>query len=162
VTTPGSDPTEHSALRPLRHLLAAMDAEIGRLYAERGVRGVRPRFAMALVRLHHRGPMTVTELAAQVEVTHSAMSQTVTAMRAEGLVTTSPGRDARQREVALTDAGRAVVPFLEDEWRATERAFAALEAELPYPLTTVVQDMAAALRRRPFLDRIREQLDDPS
>ena len=156
------DPTLHSAMRPLRMLLAAMDADIARLYAERGVTGVRPRFTMVLIRLRHLGPMTVKELAAQVDVTHSAMSQTVTAMRGAGLVSTGPGRDARNRRVELTDDGRAVVPFLEAEWRATERALAALQAELPYPLTRAADDMADALRRRPFLDRIRDHLDEPS
>ncbi|WP_346280441.1 MarR family transcriptional regulator [Pseudonocardia sp.] len=138
-----------------------MDADIGRLYAERGVAGVRPRFSMALIRLHHRGPMTVKELAGQIDVTHSAMSQTVTAMRREGLVETSTGSDARTRTVALTDRGRALVPFLEAEWRATERAWAELEAELPYALTHVVDDITAALQRRSFLDRITQQLDRP-
>lgn len=136
-----------------------MDADIGRLYAERGVTGVRPRFSMALIRLHHRGPMTVKELAEQIDVTHSAMSQTVTVMRREGLVTTSTGSDARTREVALTDEGRALVPFLEAEWRATERAWTELQAELPYALTQVVGDMTAALQRRSFLDRITHHLD---
>lgn len=145
-------------MRPVRRLLADMEADIGRLYAERGVHAVRPRFTMALVRLHHRGPLTVKELAEQVEVTHSAMSQTVTAMRADGLIETTPGADARNRQVELTDRGRALVPFLEAEWRATEQAFAELEAELPYPLTRVVQDIAEALRRRPFRERIADRL----
>ena len=161
MTSPDSgDPTLHSAIRPLRELLGEMDADIGRLYAARGVTGVRPRFSMALIRLHHRGPMTVKELAEQIDVSHSAMSQTVTAMRSEGLVETAPGRDARTRDVRLTEKGRALVPFLEAEWRATERAFAELETELPYALTQVVEDMAAALRRRPFLDRITAALDE--
>jgi DNA-binding MarR family transcriptional regulator len=154
------DPTLRSALRPLRQLLSAMDDEIARLYAERGVAGVRPRFTPALIRLHHRGPLTVKELAEQVEVTHSAMSQTLTAMRTAGLVETTPGADARTRRVALTAAGRELVPFLEAEWRATEDAFAALEAELPYPLTRVVEDMAAALERRSFHDRITDRLEE--
>jgi DNA-binding MarR family transcriptional regulator len=145
-------------MRPVRRLLAEMEADIGRLYAERGVHGVRPRFTMALIRLHHRGPLTVKELAEQVEVTHSAMSQTVTAMRADGLIETTPGADARNRQVTLTDRGRDLVPFLEAEWRATEQAFADLEAELPYPLTRVVEDMADALARRPFRDRIADRL----
>jgi DNA-binding MarR family transcriptional regulator len=149
-------------MRPLRELLAEMDADIGRLYAARGVSGVRPRFSMALIRLYHRGPMTVRELAQQIDVTHSAMSQTITAMRAEGLVETAPGRDARTRDVTLTEWGRDLVPFLEAEWRATERAVAELEAELPYPLTRVVEDMIEALRRRSFLDRITAQLEQPS
>jgi DNA-binding MarR family transcriptional regulator len=158
VTSDAEDPTLRSALRPLRQLLLAMDDEIARLYAERGLAGVRPRFTMALIRLRHRGPMTVKELAEQIDVTHSAMSQTLTAMRAEGLVETTPGPDARTRRIALTGKGREIVPFLEAEWRATEQALAALEAELAHPLTRAVDDLAAALDRRPFLDRIREHL----
>lgn len=156
-----ADPTRESALRPLRELLDATDADIGRLYAERGVTGVRPRFSMALIRLQHLGPMPIRDLAEQVAVTHSAMSQTVTAMRQEGLVDTAPGQDARTRTVVLTDKGRALVPFLEDEWRATERAWAELEAEVPYPLTRVVADLTAALGRRSFLERLRGQLGAP-
>jgi DNA-binding MarR family transcriptional regulator len=162
TSSESGDPTLQSALRPLRELLAEMDGDIGRLYAARGVTGVRPRFSMALIRLHHLGPMTVKALAEQIDVTHSAMSQTVTAMRADGLVETATGRDARTRDVALTDRGRALVPFLEAEWRATERAWAELEAELPYALTQVVEDISAALRRRSFLDRITHQLEQPS
>ncbi|MEU7816953.1 MarR family transcriptional regulator [Pseudonocardia sp. NPDC049154] len=158
MTSP--DPTLESWLRPLKDLLDAMDAAIAQLYAERGVRGVRTRFSMALIRLHHLGPMPIKELAAQIDVTHSAMSQTVTEMRKEGLVETAPGADARTREVALTGKGRALVPFLEAEWRATEAAFAELDSALPYPMTRVIDDVAAALRERPFLDRIRAHLPD--
>jgi len=158
ASTPSDDPTRSSALRPLKLLLDAMDDDIARLYAQRGVAGVRPRFSMTLIRLHHLGPLTIRQLAAEVEVTHSAMSQTITAMRREGLVQSSPGTDARTRTVALTDKGRAQVPFLEAEWRATEAAVAELESEVPYPLTRVVADLAAALDRRSFLDRITRHL----
>jgi len=153
-----SDPTEVSHLRPLRVLLKAMDNDIARLYDRRGVAGVRPRFAMALIRLGRRGPMTIRELADAVDHTHSAMSQTVSALRREGLVRSVPGADARTRRVALTKQAREVVPFLEAEWAATEQAVAELDREIPYPLTQVVRDMEAALARRSFLDRISENL----
>jgi DNA-binding MarR family transcriptional regulator len=131
-----------------------MDDDLSGLYDERGVRGVRPRFSMVLIRLAHQGPMTIGELAAAVERTHSAMSQTVGAMRREGLVDSSPGGDARTRDIALTERGRALVPFLEAEWRATEAAVAELEAEVPYPLTRVVADLERALAARSFRDRV--------
>jgi len=153
-----TDPTHESWLVPLKALLEGMDADIAELYARRGIEGVRPRYSMALIRLHHLGPMSVKALAAQVGVTHSAMSQTVTAMRREGLVETAPGADARTREVTPTAKGRALVPFLEAEWRATEAAFDELEAALPYRMTRVVQDIAEALRERPFVDRIEAHL----
>ena len=136
-----------------------MDADIARIYAEHGVHGVRPRFSMALIRLHHLGPMTISDLAREVEVTHSAMSQTITVMRRHDLVTTTPGADARTRLVSLTERGRRLVPLLEAEWRATEAAIAELEREIPYPLTRVVADLAEALRRRSFHDRLLRHLD---
>lgn len=139
-----------------------MDEDIARFYAERGIVGVRPRFSMALIRLHHLGPMTIRDLAAEVEVSHSAMSQTVASLRRHGLVGTGHGADARTRLVTLTGRGSALVPTLEAEWRATEQAVAELDASLPYPLTQVVRDLAAALERRSFHDRIREQFQEPA
>lgn len=118
------------------------------------MRGVRPRFSKALIKLAHLGPLSIKQLAQAVDVTHSAMSQTVTALRKEGLVDVRPGEDARTRTVQLTPEGRDVVPFLEAEWRATEAAVAELEAEVPYPLTAVVRDLGGALARRSFYDRI--------
>ena len=44
-----------------------------------------------------------------------------------------------------------------------EAAIADLEAEVPYPLTRVVDDLAAALARKSFHDRIAERLaEDPA
>lgn len=134
-----------------------MDDEIARLYAERGV-SVRPRHTMPLIRLGRRGPMTIRELAEAVDVTHSAMSQTIAVLKRDGLVSTRPGTDARTKVVELTDAARELLPFLEAEWRATEEAIAELDAELPYSLARAVRDMERALRARSFRDRVAERL----
>ena len=56
--------------------------------------------------------------------------------------------------MALTAKARGLVPFLEAEWRATERALLELEDEIPYALSQVVEDIEAALDRRSFHDRI--------
>lgn len=155
----GPDPTEQSRWRPLRLLLAAMDRDIGRLYEERALEMVRPRFVMPLIRLGRSGPMTIRQLAAGLDVTHSAMSQTVSALRRDGLVRTVAGSDARTREVTLTAKARELVPFLEAEWRATERAVAELEDEIPYALSQIVKDIEGALERRSFHDRIVDSLE---
>lgn len=155
----GADPTEEEGRwRPLRLLLDAMDADIARLYGELGVHGVRPRVVMPLIRLGRRGPMTIRQLADALDVTHSAASQTVSALRAEGLVRVVPGADARTRMVDLTERARSLIPFLEAEWRATERAVAELDDEVPYPLSRVVRDLEIALARRSFRDRIARHL----
>jgi len=97
-----TDPTEQSRWRPLRLLQAAMDADIARVYAEAQVSGLKPSYVLELLRLHARGPMTITELARSVQRTHSAVSQKVAAMRAAGWVRTTAGADARSKKVALT------------------------------------------------------------
>ena len=159
---PDEMPHRRSALpsrwRPVHALFASMDAGIADIYDRLGVRDVRPRFSMALIFLDD-GELTIRELAQEVDVTHSAMSQTVSAMRAAGLVESIPGPDARSRIVALTPAGRELVPLLRAEWAATEQAIAELESEIPYPLSQVVVDIDAALARRSFADRIQAHME---
>lgn len=80
-------------------------------------------------------------------------------MRAAGLVRTTQGTDARSKTVALTPKARRIADRLAAEWRATEAALARLEDEIPYPLSRVVCDIEAALERRSFHDRIRDELE---
>ena len=152
------DPSEHSRWRPLRLLQAAMDGEIARIYAEAQIGGLKPSFVMELLRLHARGPMTISELAESVQLTHSAVSQKVAAMRAAGWVRTTAGADARSKRVALTAKAGRIVGRLAAEWQATEAAIAEIEAEIPYPLSRVVTDIEEALQRKSFHDRIAEKL----
>ena len=135
-----------------------MDDDIAAVYAEARIDGLKPSFVMELLRLHARGPMTITELAWSVRRTHSATSQKVAAMRAAGWVRTTAGSDARSKRVALTAKATRVIGRLAAEWRATEAAVAEIEAEIPYPLSRVVTDIEEALRRKSFHDRIAEKL----
>jgi DNA-binding MarR family transcriptional regulator len=154
----GSDPTERSRWRPLRQLLTAMDADIARIYAEAQIDGLKPSFVLELLRLHARGPMTIAELARSVQLTHSAVSQKVAAMRAAGWVRTTAGTDARSKKVALTAKAARITGRMAAEWRATEAAIAEIEAEIPYPLSRVVTDIELALRHKSFHDRVAGQL----
>lgn len=142
-------------------VLGAIDQDIAGLYTEAGIKGVRTRFVGPLISINRFGPMTIRQLADRGDVSHSAMSQTVAAMRTAGLVETAPaapGVDARTRPVQLTDRSRQLMPFLEAEWRATELTVRELDAELPYPLSRVADDLAALLERRPFAARLRDHL----
>ena len=153
-----ADPTERSLWRPMRVLFAAMDADIAAIYAAAHITGLTPSMVMELLRLHAQGPMTIKELAESLQRTHSATSQKVAAMRAAGLVRTTTGTDARTRKVTLTAKARRIIGKLAAEWRATEAALADLENEIPYPVSRVVADIEAALRRKSFHDRIAEKL----
>lgn len=157
------DPTEESRWRPVFRVLSGIDDEIARVYAENGIPDLKPTWAMEIIRLYVRGPMTIAELARSVERTHSAMSQKVAAMRAAGWLETSPGPDARSKKVTLTPKAERIAAKLAAEWRATEASITELEAEIPYPLTRVADDISAALARKSFHDRITEKLaQDPA
>lgn len=157
-TNKDEDLLESSLWRPVFRLLNDMDRDITSLYDEAGISGVRTRFVRPLIVLDTDGPLTIQELAKRVEVTHSAMSQTVSAMRKAALVEDAPGEDARTRRVKPSRKARKMMPFLKAEWRATESALGELERELPYPLTRVVEDIREALSRKPFRDRLHEHL----
>jgi DNA-binding MarR family transcriptional regulator len=152
------DPTEHSRWRPLRLLQAAMDSDIARIYTAAQISGLKPSFVLELLRLHARGPMTITELAKSVQLTHSAVSQKVAAMQDAGWIRTTVGTDARSKKVTLTAKARRITGRLAAEWRATEAAIAEIETEIPYPLSQAVTDIEAALQRKSFHDRIAEKL----
>jgi hypothetical protein len=87
------------------------------------------------------------------------MSQTVAAMRRAGLVDDASNVDGRTRRIQLSARGRELVPFLAAEWRATETTVRELDAELPYALSTVVEDIRRALERRSFRDRLRANFE---
>jgi DNA-binding MarR family transcriptional regulator len=139
-----------------------MDAEIARVYTDAGVEGVKTRFAGPLIELTRRDSMTIKQLADARGVTHSAMSQTVAAMRKAGLVEDLPeSDDARTRRVRLSDGGRDVAPFVVAEWRATEATLLEIDAEVPYSLVQVIRDIEMVLAQRSFRDRFDRHFDAP-
>jgi DNA-binding MarR family transcriptional regulator len=152
------DLLESSVWRPLRLLQEAIDNEIAALYDEAEIAGVRTRFVGPLIHLGRHESMTIQELATAMQVTHSAMSQTAASMRAAGLAEPAGGGDGRTRRIRLTERGRELLPFLQAEWRATEATIRELEAEIPYPLSRVVEDIQAALVARPIRQRLRDNL----
>jgi hypothetical protein len=82
-------------------------------------------------------------------------------MRAAGLVRTSPGTDARSKQIRLTAKARRITGQLAAEWRATEAPIAELETEIPYPLSRVAGDLQTALDHKSFRERILEHLEHP-
>jgi DNA-binding MarR family transcriptional regulator len=141
----------------LRLLLEQLDGDLERLYRETGV-AFRPKY-FPLVRVLLRNPrIPLARLADECGVTHSAISQTVAEMAGRGLVETHSGKDARERLVSLSATAKRTCARLEPLWEAVHAAAAELDAELAAPLSEIAAEALAALRRRPFADRIREHL----
>ncbi|WP_422756296.1 MarR family winged helix-turn-helix transcriptional regulator [Micromonospora sp. WMMD708] len=138
----------------LRHLLDLLDGDVAAVYTDLGLPGLRPRYTPVLIALDRLGPASIRTLAGATGVTHSAASQTIARMAADGLVTLAPGADARQRIVTPTDRARDLLPVLHAEYAATTTAARRFEAELAYPLSRLVDEALAALRRRSMRQRI--------
>ncbi|MDK1342145.1 MarR family transcriptional regulator [Streptomyces sp. 378] len=139
----------------LRHVLELLDGEVAELYREQGLAEYRPRFSPVVRALVAEGPLPVRALAAAIDVTHSAASQTAAQMARAGLVTHTPDPlDARRRLVGLTPKARALLPRIEAEWEATKAAMAELDAELSMPLGELLAEVVRAVGRRPFGERV--------
>jgi DNA-binding MarR family transcriptional regulator len=137
----------------LRILLEAMDDDVSVALADLGITDYRTRYS-AVIRRLASGPGTIGDVADALQVTHSAASQTVAEMERRGFLALRAGADARQRLVTLTAKTKRLLPAINAEWDATELASAALEAELPYPLSRLIDELAAALAQRRFRARI--------
>ncbi|MFF7953314.1 MarR family winged helix-turn-helix transcriptional regulator [Streptomyces griseorubiginosus] len=147
------DPTAVGTL--LRHVLELLDHDVAKVYEEQGLSEYRPRFSPVVRALLAEGPLSVRDLAEAIGVTHSAASQTAAQMARAGLVTHTPDpQDARRRLIELTTRAHALLPQIQAEWDATVAAMAELDAELSMPLADLLTEVAQAVRRRPFRQRI--------
>lgn len=139
----------------LRGLIEALDGDVERAYTAAGL-DFRPRFMPVVRLLATAGPLRIKDLAARVGLSHSALSQTVGQLVAQGWVRLEPGADGRERVARLTPKALDALPRLESCWTATARAAASLDAELGVDLEDVARRTLAALQRQPFLSRIEE------
>jgi DNA-binding MarR family transcriptional regulator len=146
----------------LRALFERMDADVGGALAELSLSGYRPRFSPVVRILAGSGPASVRQLAAATGVTHSAASQTVAAMVRAGWAAQRVGADARERIVELTPRAHRALPAIRAEGEVTAAALAGLDAELPYPLSSFVTDLRAALERSSFRQRMAAAARDPA
>ena len=140
----------------LRHLIELLDDGVSEANDYAGMR-YRPRYTPIVKALAGGQPLTIGQLAEAAGITQPAATQTVAVMAKDGLVDVAAGAiDARQRVVALSPNGRALLPRLERAWRATDRAAESLDAESS--LLAAVGAALVALDRQSFAERIAEAL----
>ena len=137
----------------LRHLIEVLDGAVEEAYVQSGLR-YRPRYTPIVRALRDTGPAPLRAIATRAGMTHSAVSQTVSQMARQGLVKVRPGKDARERIVALTPAAEAMLPALERQWAATNAAARGLDEELSAPLSALLVETIEALERKPYAERI--------
>lgn len=152
------DALDGAFLGQLRASLDAMAADVAQTLADLGLDDYRPRFSAVIRVVAADGPSTIRHVAGRMNTTHSAASQTVSEMANRALVELRAGSDARQRVVHLTRKAQRLRPVLDAEWTATTAAVRELGSELSAPLGTIARELAEALQRRAFRDRIAAHL----
>ena len=138
----------------LRRLLELLDGDLEALYREEHAFYV-PRYTPIMKALASGEPLTIKDIAARSSISHSAASQTISRMVDLDLVALEVDGDRRYRTVRLSDQGRALLPWLEGYWRATQSAADALDAELSFPLSQLLAEAIAKLEDTSFKNRIR-------
>jgi DNA-binding MarR family transcriptional regulator len=74
--------------------------------------------------LAKRGPLRITELAAELLLDRTALSRNLDPLCERGLVEVSAGADARTRRIVLTAAGKRALATAEPHWLAAQQAVA--------------------------------------
>ena len=147
----------------MRHLIELLDGAVGDAYEAAGL-NYRPRYTPVMRSLMAKEPATIGSIAEAAGITQPAATQTVALMIKAGIVIVEANPvDARQKMIRLTQQGRDLIPQLQMCWRATALAAASFEADLPFPLSEVLDSAIRALSNKPFGERIREaraQLED--
>jgi DNA-binding MarR family transcriptional regulator len=142
----------------LRHLVEQLDGDVETVYRQQGV-NCRSRFTPVIRHLEAHGPSTIRSIALASGLTHSAISQTVAEMLKQGLVTSAAGEDGRERIIAFSAAGEALLPRLHEIWSALWAASDELSEAIGVSLPLVLGKSLAALEEVPFRDRVTRRLE---
>lgn len=147
---------QHATLGTLlRALLDQLDPAVEQAYRDLQL-DYRPRYTPVLRTLVAQGPCRIKDLAQACGLSHSALSQTVSAMVRAGWLLTAIGEDNRERILQLSPQALQAMPALQAQWQATARAAHSLEADLGQPLEQVLRAALQALEQRPFAQRLQE------
>lgn len=139
----------------LRSLIDELDSAVAAAYAEEGL-DYTPRYTPVIRALATHGPLRIKDIATSMGVSHSAVSQTVSALVRKKWVKLEPGADSRERIVHLTRFAKNRLPLLEAQWASTAIAAASLDDALGFSLEDALHSALAALREKPFGARIQQ------
>ncbi|MCK5149194.1 MarR family transcriptional regulator, partial [bacterium] len=106
----------------LKRLSERFLADVSQLYRELDIPFEYSWFPIFWL-LDETGTMSVTEIARELEITHSAVSQMVTTLDKKGHIAFEVDEnDRRRRLVCLTDSGQELLLQVRPVWRGMHRA----------------------------------------
>ncbi len=145
----------------LKRLGERLQQEATEVYAKQDL-DFRARWFAVFAALTDRSPLGVSELAATLGLTHTAIAQIGREMEREGLVASAGDpRDRRRRLLALTERGRRAIARLTPCWEEIRATTAELAVESGHDLLAAIAAMEDLLTERPLSARLEARLGKP-
>ncbi|QZD90005.1 MarR family transcriptional regulator [Qipengyuania aurantiaca] len=141
----------------LRRLSERIDRDAAKAYQALGIRFEQRWFGL-INQLRLNGPMTVTDIAQAIGISHASVSQARQSLERSGYVTGyADEADGRRRLIALTNQGEKLVARLADVWAADARATRKL-ADSIEGLMDALDALEDALAEKPLSERAQDEL----
>ena len=141
----------------LRRLGERLQQEVSEVYAELEL-PFRARWFAMVAALVRRSPRSISELAGDLGLTHTAVAMIGRELEEAGLVASKGDpADGRRRLLALTPAGLDLVDALRPVWADVQAATAEVVVESGHDLGAALAAVEARLDARPMSERLRER-----
>ena len=101
-------------------------SEVNHVYASRGIPFEASWFGIFYL-LDNQTELSIFEIAEQLEVSHSAISQLVKSLTEKGLLTLQPSaHDGRKKVIHLSQKGKELLQKIKPIWAALDKSMSAL------------------------------------
>lgn len=115
--SPTSSPVRGCTCYRLRQLTRRVTAHYDAYLSQAGLRTTQYSLLSMLVKPE---PLTLTELAARLEMDRTTLTRNLRPLEDAGWVQVTEGKDARSRSVRLTESGRHTWEQAKPYWRAAQ------------------------------------------
>lgn len=136
----------------LRYLAEMVDKGSQETYQNLNI-DYRPRYT-PILRALHAGAVTVQDVTALTRLTQGAISQSVSLMEQDGILTRKQQNDGRSFALVLTPAGTVLKESLLRHWDTIFTAIKQLEEDAGWPILNSLEGLAHCLEQQSFQERI--------
>jgi DNA-binding MarR family transcriptional regulator len=144
----------------LRRLSEYFLMEVNKVYEQQGIPFDASWFPVFYLLSQHQ-PVSMIEIAEQLEISHSAVSQMITNLKKKGLVKTTPCKeDGRRQLVAFSKKGEEMLQQIRPVWAAITAAMDELVAsnKQSQQVLAGIAQIEQSVQIKPLSERIKEQL----
>lgn len=141
----------------LRRLLNLVEGDLIEMYKTQG-HAFRPGFSPIFKLLLPDEKLSMSQIAAQLQISQSGVTRALGEMKRAGFVAYEQGRDKREKLVMLTPSALALAADLKPIWDASDAAMLRLEGELSFSLSDILDEALSALSKRSYADRMSDHL----